>query len=503
METSRSGRAKINIVVSFGSQIITLICGLVVPRLMLGKFGSEVYGATSSIAQFLAYITLLEGGIGGVARAALYKPLANKDVKTISAIMTEIHSFFRVISSIFAVYVLVIACSFKLISNVEALDWFASFMLVIVISISTFGQYFIGISNSILLQAAQKVYITNLINLVGTVVNTIAIIVLVNSGCNIIVVKLASSIIFFMKPIVLWLYVRKCYQLRRVNKTNKQYLTQKWSGLGQHIAFFLHSNTDVVVLTCLANLKDVAVYSVYHMVIANIQNISASFVAGMEAVFGDMLAKGEQEQLHKTFGVYEMIISVVSVIAFSVTAVLIVPFIQIYTAEINDTNYIEPIFGLILTVSSLLYCLRMPYHSLVIAAGHFKQTRVAAYSEATINIGLSVLLVYHYGLIGVAVGTIIATAFRFIYYVIYLSRNIFNRKIYMFIMRIVINAFTFCVVLLLGNFVISAFKIVNYLDWIGCAVLVTIVSCMVTLGINAVFYHSYYKSILKKIVCKK
>ncbi len=47
-------------------------------------------------------------------------------------------------------------------------------------------------------------------------------------------------------------------------------MTQKLTGLSQHIAYFLHSNTDVAGLTFLTNLSMVAVYSVYHMVVNSI-----------------------------------------------------------------------------------------------------------------------------------------------------------------------------------------------------------------------------------------
>jgi O-antigen/teichoic acid export membrane protein len=480
MSDTREVRAKKNIVISFGCQIITLVCGLVVPRLMLGAFGSEVYGAVSSISQFLAYITLLEGGIGGVARAVLYKPLAQKDMGTISAIVAEIRRFFRVIAMIFAVYVLVLGCTFKSISNVESLDWISAFMLVLVISISTFGQYFIGISYSVLLQAAQKSYITNLVNIIGTILNTAAIVALVMTGCNIIIVRLVSSLIFFMKPVALWLYVRKHYKLEKTGRTEKTYLTQKWSGLGQHIAYFLHSNTDVVVLTVLADLKSVAVYSVYNMVTANIQNLCISFISGMEALFGDMLAKEEYDQLHRTFGLYETIISVITLVLFSTTAVLIVPFVKIYTAGVTDTNYYEPVFAILLVIAMLLYCLRMPYHSLVIAAGHFKQTGLAAYGEAVINVVVSCLLVHQYGLIGVAIGTIVATAFRFLYYVYYLSKRIFSRKIGLFVKRMITNAGIFIVVYALGSLVTDWITIDHYMTWAFCGVLVVAISAVVT-----------------------
>lgn len=201
-------KAKLNIATSLLGQLVTLACGLIVPGLMIRSFGSEVYGATASISQFLSYITLLEGGIGGVARAALYKPLADNDTLAISKVQSEIQRFFRIVGYIFTAYVLIIACSFKQISHTDALDWTTSFLLVVVISISTFGQYFIGISNAVVLQAAQKTYINQILNSITVILNTVSIIILVKLGCSIITVKLVSSCIFMMRPVVLWYYVK-------------------------------------------------------------------------------------------------------------------------------------------------------------------------------------------------------------------------------------------------------------------------------------------------------
>lgn len=69
--------AKKNVITSIFYQLVTVAYGLIVPRLVLSSFGSEVNGLTSSLSQFLNYINLLEGGLSGVIMAALYKPLAN------------------------------------------------------------------------------------------------------------------------------------------------------------------------------------------------------------------------------------------------------------------------------------------------------------------------------------------------------------------------------------------------------------------------------------------
>lgn len=492
----RDQKAKLNIVMALFAQITTLICGLVIPQLMIANFGSEAYGATTSIAQFLGYISLLDGGMSGVARAALYKPLALNDTQAISNIVAQMKKFFRVIAFIFVAYVLLLAVSFKGISHTESLDWPFTFALVLVISISTFAQYFIGISYSVLLQAAQKGYIVNICSVITVLLNTVITIILVKVGCNLVMVKLVSSCIYVLRPIVFYLYVRAKFNLQKSSNNADDMLQQKWTGLAQHIAFYLHSNTAIAVLTFLTNLKMVAVYSVYYMVTSNIQNLTSSFSNGMEALFGDMLAKEETQELEKSFSMYDTMISVVSVVLFAVTAVLIVPFVKIYTADLTDANYIAPTFALILVLASLTFCLRLPYHSIVIAAGHFKQTRMAAYGEAAINIVLSVLLASSQGLVGVALATFIATIFRFIYYAVYISQNILKQKAGRTIKREIINYLSFLGVYIIGRCIQNYMPTNNYFSWVLCGIVVTLMAVCIVVVANYLFYREECKKLL-------
>ena len=67
----RSKKAIINIISSLVLQLVTVICGFIVPRLFIKSFGSNVNGLVTSITQFLAYITLLESGFGPVFKSIL------------------------------------------------------------------------------------------------------------------------------------------------------------------------------------------------------------------------------------------------------------------------------------------------------------------------------------------------------------------------------------------------------------------------------------------------
>ncbi len=71
----RSKKAFYGSITSLVYQVITVVCGLILPRLILVNFGSSYNGLTSSITQFLAGISLLKAGISGVAKAALFAPL--------------------------------------------------------------------------------------------------------------------------------------------------------------------------------------------------------------------------------------------------------------------------------------------------------------------------------------------------------------------------------------------------------------------------------------------
>ena len=59
-------------------QFVTVICGFILPPLIIVHFGSAMNGMVSSIKQFISYLNIVEAGVGGAAIVALYKPLAEK-----------------------------------------------------------------------------------------------------------------------------------------------------------------------------------------------------------------------------------------------------------------------------------------------------------------------------------------------------------------------------------------------------------------------------------------
>lgn len=67
-----------NLITSIVYQFSVIISGLILPRLLISTFGSEINGLVSSITQFLSFITLFEGGVGAAVLAELYLPIEKK-----------------------------------------------------------------------------------------------------------------------------------------------------------------------------------------------------------------------------------------------------------------------------------------------------------------------------------------------------------------------------------------------------------------------------------------
>ena len=493
----RSKKAIYNVASSLLLQLIIVICGFIVPKLVIGHFGSEVNGLVTSITQFLGYITLLEAGIGPVVKSALYKPIAKKDHKEIENVLSASERFFRTLALIFIGY-MVLLCIFYPIIVENNFSYLYTSSLFVILSISTFMEYFFGITYSLYLQANQKNYIITIIKIITYIINVILTIILIKLKCSIHVVKLVSCLIFILRPITLNIYMKKKYNLNIKNGDKNYKLSQRWDSLAQHVAYVVHKHTDVAVLSLFGNLFVVSIYSVYNMVVTGINKIVVAFSNGISSSFGDMIARGEHDNLNKKFHIYEIIYFTICTILYSCTIILITPFLTVYTRNFTDTNYIQPTFGVLIVLSEFIYAVRAPYSSLTISAGHFKETKVGAWIECIINIVCSVVLVIKYGLVGVAIGTVAAMSFRTIEYMYHSNKYILNRSMLISIKKILLIVVETLLIIYACNY-LPYVQNTSYLNWAINGLMVFCVASVITIVINLVFYAKEYKELIKML----
>ncbi len=497
MNDSRSKKAVYNISASLLLEMVSIICGFILPKVILSTFGSTYNGITTSITQFLAYITLLRAGVGGVTRAALYKPLAENNIEKVSAIIKATEEFMRRVAFIFLGVLILFSIIYPYLVKDE-FEWFFSFSLILIMGIATFAQYYFGITYQMLIGADQRQYVTSIIQIISVILNLIVSVVLMKMGYGIHIVKFGSTVVFSLNPIILFFYVRKRYKIIKNIQPDNIAISQRWDAFMHQIAAFVQENTDIVVLTVFSNLKEVSVYSIYYLVANGVKKLLETITTGIEAAFGNMIALNDYVTLRKTVVRLEVILYSTATICYACVLNLIVPFVMIYTKGINDASYSRPIFAAVIVVAQFFYCIRTPYQYMVEAAGHFKQTRNGAIWEAVINIVISIVCVLKFGLVGVAIGTVVSTVFRTIQYANYTSKNILKRERYVFVKRLVISLSNIILITICVQFLFRG-VVDDYFSWLIRAIGVGTISAIVVGISDCVFDFKATKDCIKSI----
>lgn len=477
-------------------QITTIICGFIVPRLILQTYGSEVNGLINSITQFLAIIAFLELGVGAVIQSSLYKPLAEKDDVEISKIVVSGQKFFSRLARILLVYVIILMGVYPLVAK-SNFGFLYTATMILVISISSFAQYYFGIVNSLLITANQRGYFSFNIQTVTLILNTVACFILIKLGASIHIVKLTTSLIYLLRPILLSLYVKNNYNVDWNIKYSGEPIKQKWNGIAQHVASVILDGTDNIVLTIFMGLEAVSIYSVYNLVVSGVKRLLLSMTNGIQSLMGEMLAKEEFDKLTKFFGWVEWSIHTGTIFIFAVTSVLIVPFVEVYTSGINDANYTQPVFALLIVAANAGHCLRLPYNLMILAGGHYKQTQSNYVVASILNIIFSVLLVKFWGLVGIAIGTLISMLYQTIWMAIYDSKNFIKWPIKNFVKQFLVDFITAILIILIGK--IISINDITWSGWILHSVKVSLIAVVFIFLINYIFYKPYIIKMLDKI----
>ena len=493
-------RTLYNSIALFFQTFALVISSLVIPRLILVHYGSSYNGLIASITQFVGYAALLAAGVGGATRVSLYKPLAEKDINKVSSIIraTELHM--RKVAIVFIICMLLFAGWYPVFLSKD-FEWLLVFMLVLILGVSSFINYFFGFTYQLLLWANLQKYVLTFIQTGTTIINTVIAAILIILGHDIRVVFGVSAVVFAINPIFIHYYVKKRFMLIKDVKPDFSVLKQRWSVFVHEAAEFIVSNSSLIILAIFSNTLEMSVYIVYFTIIRSARQIIRCMKgAGVEAPFGTMIANNQYEKVSKSLKLFEFFHNSLSAIIVTSTALLILPFVTIYTTGVYDVNYLRPLFAIIICTGELLHNIRVPYKTLVQAAGHFAQTRKGAICEIVINVVISVILVQRFGIVGVAIGTTLALLIRTVLLAVHVSRHIVKRKLTLFFQKFALLILNIGLIVIIAGFIPKG-ELYLYIEWFIHALQVFLIATSVT-GIIAVVFYTEELKLIKDIVHK-
>lgn len=476
----------INIIANIILQLTNIVSWFIIPKIILSNFGSDINGLVSSITQFLSYITLVEGGITGVVSASLYKPLIENNVKKISSIIKTSNIFYKKIGIIFILYCVLLAIIYPILFDIN-FSYFYVFSLVIILSLNLLIQYMFSITLKNLLNADKKCYVVSFVQTIILILGIILSYISIKIYPSIHLLKLLTGLLFILQPIIFNQYVKKNYNIDYTVNEDKELLNQRWNGFAINVAAFIHSCTDIAILTIFTNFSTVSIYSVYIIVTNGLKSIFNAISNAIVPTIGLAYASDNTEVLNKKMDVYELLTFNLVFYMFTLAGLLITPFVLIYTFGISDANYNQPIFGILLVISEGLYLIKFPHLNLSYTANKFKELTKPAFIEAGINIVVSLVLVHKFGLIGVAIGTMCAMIYRMIYQVYFTKKLIKERNEIVFYKKLIIFTLFTLIGLILSNFMMIKSDI-NLFNWFINAIVYAFIFGILYLIADIIFF---------------
>lgn len=478
-------------------QVFTLIAGLIVPRLMIITYGSEINGLVSSISQFISYFILVEAGLSSAAVYALYKPLAEKNQEKINAIVSAANRFYIIAGFIFVSLVIVFSILYPIFINSEALTPFYIGLLVLILGTSGALDFFTMAKYRVLLTADQKVYILSLASILAITINTIIIVILANLNVNVVLLRFAALFSVFTRTIILHFYVKLNYkEINYKSKPDNQSLNKRWDALFLQTLGVIHVGTPVIIATIFLSLQHVSIYAVFNIVIAGLAGILGIFISGLSASFGDVIAKKELDILQRSYKQFEFMYYMILTFFYSCTFILIMPFINIYTAGV-DINYNLPVIGFLITLNALLHNIKTPQGMLIISAGMFKETRWRTTTQGLIAIIVGIIGVQFLGLAGILLGSITSNIYRIIDLLFFVPKHITKINYSYSLLRIIRVLLSVLLIVLIISFI--KYHPQNYLQWLFMAIYTGAISLLVIIIINYIFDKKIFISTMKKI----
>ena len=376
-------------------------------------------------------------------------------------------------------------------------------LMILILSGSGMVDYFLLGKYRVLLMADQHNYIITSVQTLGTILNAVVSVILIQAHASALLVKLVATAVYALRFLIIFFYCRRYYDyLNFKAEPDKKAFSQRWSVLVHQITGLIVNNTHIIILTlCLgaSALKEVSVYGVYNMIAYTLFSLMNSFSTGLTSGFGEIISKQEQQTLYKSFSNYEYMYFIIQSICYCCMAVLLLPFLSVYARDFADSaEYYRPAIAVLFTILGYLQTIRVPAGTIIVAAGHYRQTRGRAIIESALNLAVALALVYPLGMSGVLLGSVVSYAWRSADMIFYNSRYLVTKSLKRTLSRILRN------LIAAGLFIIAGLYLVpsvmdSFWTWILYAAATGISAVLIFAGINFIFEKNEFILLLTRL----
>lgn len=426
---NRTKRFLQNSATSLILQGITLISSFIIPRVILVHFGSAVNGTIASLSQFLNLFLLTEGGLSTAAIYALYKPLAENDTRTLALTMRATQRLYHKVLLLYGALALGLALLYPFCVSTAPLSTQEVSILCLILASQSGLELFLVAPYRIRLQAAQRLSILSIAQSIVLLLQVGLTLMLAEFGASILELRASFLLTLILRAVFITWACKRQQTEPAFNEPDEPLAAAKARIPKRHDALYLQvlgalqqTSPYILITLILKNLSFVSIYAVYTLPCSGLAGFCSALQSGLASGFGELYAKRDFKRIKEAYEDFEFLFySLISTI-YTCAFCSITPFVEIFTRNVNDANYHQPILGFLLVANGLAYHLKSPQGILVSAAGLYRETRVQTSIQAAILALGGLALAPKFGLYGIAFASLASNVYRLVEQAIFIPK---------------------------------------------------------------------------------
>lgn len=380
-------------------------------KVFLDYLGADFIGLISVLQSILGFLNIAELGVGTAIGYALYKPIFDGDRNEINQLIQYFGYLYKKIGLVILVLSLLVSIFFPFFFTEVPfslpLIYFAFFTFVLSSLVGYFLNYHIT-----LFQADQKEYLLSKYLQTAGILKSLLQIALIYFYANYYIWIIVELLFAFVIAIVLRWRVKKSYPWLKItldkNAKHIKYpeiLVKIKQIIVHKISFFVLVGTDQLLIYAFVNIQSVAFFSNYQLIFNYIQTFINNAFTGSQASIGNLIAENNFSNTKKVFWEMMAIRCFFGGFLFITLYFLTSFFIDIW---LGDEYVLSDSILILMCANIYISQIRKPVDDFINGYGLFADTW-APITETLLNLSISILLGFYFGITGILLGTFIST----------------------------------------------------------------------------------------------
>lgn len=411
---NRTRKSILNAEVNILFYFLGIIVAFFSRKIFLDCLSADFIGLTGTLLSILSFLNLSELGIGLSVSYFLFKPLADKDQKKISDILSLLGFLYKRIGQFILASGIIISLFFPLMFKSSTMPLSIVYFAFYSFLCSNAIGYFINYRQT-LLDADQKMYLVSIYSASFNLIKSIIQILLAIYYKNLYIWVTIEFIASLVQCWVLNWKINKEYPWLKTNKNKGQLLLSKYPDVLKktkqivihQLKDFLLTKSDEMMIFAFVSLKMVAYYGNYVMIISKLSTLFLTFFSGMGAGIGNLVAEGNKPHIMNIFWQLSAAKYITAGVLIFSLSFLINPFIAWWLGtEYKLGSLIVILFMINLYIMQTRPIVDMFNHSYGLYGDVW-----SAWAEGIINIIVTISVAMNWGIVGILLGKIISLLF--------------------------------------------------------------------------------------------